>query len=160
MMENKIVGYIILGFSILLGIVIYMFNNALNKIVNVSCSHGPSCPMWGTIEVQTNISMGVMGFIILIGLYLILFADNDLNKPLNKKSPHKRKKGIYNNLNENEKLVLDKLFKSNGIIFQSSLVQKTGFTKVKITRVLDNLEKQDIIERRRRGMTNEVILKH
>ncbi len=160
MMENKIVGYIILGFSILLGIVIYMFNNALNKIVNVSCSHGPSCPMWGTIEVQTNISMGVMGFIILIGLYLILFADNDLNKPLNKKSPHKRKKGIYNNLNENEKLVLDKLFKSNGIIFQSSLVQKTGFTKVKITRVLDNLEKQDIIERRRHGMTNKVILKH
>jgi uncharacterized membrane protein len=159
-MENKIVGYIILGFSILLGIVIYMFNNALNKIVNVSCSHGPSCPMWGTIEVQTNISMGVMGFIILIGLYLILFADNDLNKPLNKKSPHKRKKGIYNNLNENEKLVLDKLFKSNGIIFQSNLVKKTGFTKVRITRILDKLENKGIIERRRHGMTNKVILKH
>ncbi len=160
MMENKIVGHIILGFSILLGIVIYMFNNALNKIVNVSCSHGPSCPMWGTIEVQTNISMGVMGFIILIGLYLILFADNDLNKPLNKKSPHKRKKGIYNNLNENEKLVLDKLFKSNGSIFQSNLVKKTGFTKVRITRILDKLENKGIIERRRHGMTNKVILKH
>jgi uncharacterized membrane protein len=159
-MENKIVGYIILSFSILLGIVIYMFNNALNKIVNVSCSHGPSCPMWGTIEVQTNISMGVMGFIILIGLYLILFADNDLNKPLNKKSPHKRKKGIYNNLNENEKLVLDKLFKSNGSIFQSNLVKKTGFTKVRITRILDKLENKGIIERRRHGMTNKVILKH
>lgn len=37
---------------------------------------------------------------------------------------------------------------------------KTGLTKVKVTRILDRLEGREIIERKRRGMTNVVILKH
>ena len=35
----------------------------------------------------------------------------------------------------------------------------TGFGKVKITRVIDRLEGKNLIERRRRGMTNVVVFK-
>ena len=44
-------------------------------------------------------------------------------------------------------------------MFQSELVEKTGHTKVKMTRILDKLEAKGLIERRRKGMTNLVFLK-
>ncbi len=62
-------------------------------------------------------------------------------------------------LSEEEKQVLEKIIDEQGTIFQSKLVEETGFTKVKVTRLLDRLEGQDLIERKRRGMTNVVILK-
>jgi uncharacterized membrane protein len=74
----------------------------------------------------------------------------------------KAKKIKYNipeNLSEEEKLIVNLLKESEGTIYQSELVDKTGFTKVKVTRILDRLEGKKIIERKRRGMTNIVILK-
>jgi uncharacterized membrane protein len=62
-------------------------------------------------------------------------------------------------LKDDEKLLIEKIKESQGTIFQSELVEKTGMTKVKITRILDKLEGKGIIERKRRGMTNVVILK-
>ena len=44
-------------------------------------------------------------------------------------------------------------------MFQSDIAEKTGFDKVKVTRVLDRLEGKQLIERKRRGMTNIVILR-
>ena len=58
-----------------------------------------------------------------------------------------------------EKQIFEKIIESEGTIFQSDLVDKTGFTKVKVTRILDKLEGKKLIERKRRGMTNVVILK-
>ena len=48
--------------------------------------------------------------------------------------------------------------KSNGTIFQSDLVEKSDFSKVKVSRILDKLEGRQLIERKRRGMTNVVVL--
>ena len=44
-------------------------------------------------------------------------------------------------------------------MYQSSLMKETGFSKVKTTRVLDRLETKKILERKRRGMTNLVVLR-
>ena len=62
-------------------------------------------------------------------------------------------------LNSEEKKVMETIIHAEGSIFQSELAEKTGFDKVKITRILDKLEGRQIIERKRRGMTNVVILK-
>ena len=136
-----------------------MFNNALKKIVEATCIHGTGCPMWGTIDIQTNISIGVMIFIILIGFYLVFLAD-EIKIPWLKprhKTLHKTRSD--KDLDEDEKKVINCVVESEGTIFQSDLVEKTKFSKVKITRVLDRLEGKGFIERRRRGMTNVVILK-
>jgi uncharacterized membrane protein len=45
-------------------------------------------------------------------------------------------------------------------LFQAELIEKTDFNKVKVSRILDKLEGKGLIERRRRGMTNLVLLKH
>ena len=47
---------------------------------------------------------------------------------------------------------------AGGAIFQADLVEKSGFSKVKVSRILDKLEGRGLIERKRRGMTNMVVI--
>ncbi|MBS3124728.1 MarR family transcriptional regulator [Candidatus Woesearchaeota archaeon] len=51
------------------------------------------------------------------------------------------------------------LVEAQGMMFQNELVEKTQLSKVKVTRILDKLEGKGLVERRRRGMTNVIILK-
>ena len=43
-------------------------------------------------------------------------------------------------------------------MFQADLVDVSGINKVKVSRILDKLEGYGVIERKRRGMQNIVIL--
>ena len=168
-MKNRAVGILIIGVALLMGFIIYSFNSALVDIVNTACSHGPSCPMWGTIEFQTNISLGIMAFVIVIGIYLIFFGKEEMLEVKVKKVKEQIKpksitkanyQKVMGELSGQEKLVLEKVIEAKGTIFQSELVDKTELGKVKVTRILDKLEGRNILERKRRGMTNVVILKH
>jgi len=47
----------------------------------------------------------------------------------------------------------------DGAILQGELVTKSGMDKVKVSRILDKLEMQGLVERRRHGMSNLVVLK-
>ena len=49
---------------------------------------------------------------------------------------------------------------SQGAVFQGELVEKMGYSKVKVSRILDKLEGQNLIERRRRGLANMVLIKY
>ena len=168
-MKNQAVGILIIGVALLMGFIIYSFNLALVNIVNTACSHGSACPMWGTIEFQTNISLGIMAFVVIIGLYLIFFGKEErvvvkVKKVKEQIQPKKITKENYrkimSDLSKDEGTVLERIIESKGTIFQSELVGKTGLSKVRVTRILDKLEGRDLLERKRRGMTNVVILKH
>lgn len=167
-MKNRVVGFLIIIIALLIGYIIYSFNQAMTSIVNASCSHGPSCPMWGTIEFQTNLSIGIMIFIIIIGLYLIFFGEEEkiitkiktFRQQIEpKKITKENYRKVISTLSGDEKKVLHRIIEAQGTIFQSELVDKTKFTKVKVTRILDRLEGKGLIERKRRGMTNVIILK-
>ena len=168
-MRNKIAGLIVLGIDLLMGVIIFIFNKALTEIVSTSCSHGPSCPMWGTINAQTKISVAIMIFVALIGLYLVFFGEETkiitkIKRVKEQLEPKKLTKENYEKimktLDADEKTVLGKVIESEGTLFQSSLIESTGLSKVKVTRILDRLEGKDLVERKRRGMTNVIILKH
>jgi uncharacterized membrane protein len=92
------------------------------------------------------------------GVYLFLTKTSPLES-LNIKET--KKKQIYDTskLTNEEKIIFDLLQKNDGSIYQSDIVKETRFSKVKTTRLLDKLEGKGIIERKRRGMTNIVILK-
>lgn len=167
-MKNRIVGILIICIAILIGFIIYSFNTAMTTIVSTSCSHGSDCPMWGTIKFQTNVSIAIMVFVIIIGLYLIFFGQEEIRitkiktikqqiEPKNITKENYQK--VMSDLSSDEKIVLGKVIEAKGTIFQSDLVENTKFTKVKITRILDRLEGRGLIERKRRGMTNVIILK-
>ena len=163
-MKNKNVGFLILGIAVLIFVVILIFNKGMTEIVNATCSHGPSCTMYTTIKTQTYFSLAIAGIVLIIGLFFIFSKENERIiikriKPEANLQPKKFNKQSLENRNEEEKKILNTLLENKGSIFQSELIEKTGFNKVKITRILDSLESQELIERKRRGMTNIVILK-
>ncbi len=171
-MKNKIVGILIIGIAILMGFIIFSFNNSLNKIATSSCSdvaNGFSCPIVQASNFQTKISFGVTIFLLFTGFYLIFFAKEEkvITKVIKIKEQIKPKeitienfKEIMKSFDNEEKNVFEKVIEAKGSILQSDLVNKTGLNKVKITRILDRLEGMGVVERKRRGMTNIVILKN
>lgn len=162
-MKNKSVGLLIIGIAIIIGLIVFLFNNALTTIVNTSCTHGTSCPMYGTIETQTYIAGALILVIIIIGL-IIMFNKEEkqiVTKIVKQKVIQEERKRQINlsKLDSEEKKIVQTIQESDGTIFQSELNEKSGFDKVKVTRILDRLEGKQIIQRMRRGMTNVVILK-
>ncbi|MBS3135852.1 MarR family transcriptional regulator [Candidatus Woesearchaeota archaeon] len=167
-MKNKIAGTIIIGIAILIGFIIFAFNNALTEITSLSCSEGPTCPMWKTIDAQTNISIGILVFVIGIGLYLIFFGKEEkvVTKVMKIKEQLKAEditkenyEKILSKLDDEDKKVLEMVIDAKGSLMQSDIVSKMSLSKVKVTRILDRLEGMMLIERKRRGMTNIVILR-
>jgi len=165
-MKNKQVGFLVMGIAIVIAIIVFLFNDAMTNIVNTSCSHGSSCIMYGQIKTQTYVSGAIIAVIFVIGLVFIFSKESE--KIIFKKmktikeaelKPKKFSKKSLDGLNSDEKKVMNNLLENNGSIFQSELVEKTGMNKVKVTRILDSLEARNLIERKRRGMTNIVILK-
>ena len=158
-MENKNVGFIILGIAILLVLVIFLFNKALTGIASSGCSMDKvSCPMYQGINQQTYLSFGIVGFLVIIGLVLIFTKPKE--KIIIKKIKERVKKLNLKDLDNDEKKAIDLLLKEGKAMFQSALMEKLEMGKVKTTRLLDKLEAKQLIERKRRGMNNLVILKH
>ncbi|MBS3142613.1 MarR family transcriptional regulator [Candidatus Woesearchaeota archaeon] len=62
-------------------------------------------------------------------------------------------------LSEEEKKILELLEQNEGSMYQSDIIRDTQHSKVYVTRLLDRLEGKHVIERKRRGMTNIVVLK-
>ncbi|MFH0831525.1 MAG: MarR family transcriptional regulator [archaeon] len=164
-MENRKVGYLIIGMAFVIGVVVFLFNNALKTIVMATCIHGTTCPMYGDIKTQTIISLVLIGAILIIGLVLIFNKEKERIivkiKKIKNEFAEKLKEDKEKNLkflNREEKAVYGILMKE-GSMFQADIVDKSGFSKVKVTRILDRLEGKQLIERKRRGMSNIVILK-
>lgn len=58
-----------------------------------------------------------------------------------------------------EKKVLNEIEKYGGSLTQSELTKTTGFSRVKIHRIIRNLEKKNLIMKQQYGMTNKIVLK-
>ena len=163
-MKNKNVGFLIVGIAIVIAIIVAIFNFGMRSIVEQSCTHGSECSMYGTIAIQTWISLAIAGLVAVIGLFLIFSKEEKeivvKKVKIKEKVPEKKIKVNYNNLDKDEKVIMKILEENEGTIFQSDLVEKTEFGKVKVTRILDRLEGRQLIERKRRGMTNVVVLKN
>ena len=164
-MENKKVGYLIIGMAVVVGAIVFLFNNSLKAIVASTCVHGPACSMYGNIRTQTIISLVLIGAIVMIGFVLIFSKEKEriiiktrrIKDEFAEKLKEKKEENLKL-LGKEEKTVYGILIKE-GSMFQADLVEKSGFDKVKVTRILDRLEGKQLIERKRRGMSNIVILR-
>ena len=61
-------------------------------------------------------------------------------------------------LDGDKRKVFSEIVEAGGEILQSELPVRTGFSKAKITRILDYLEMKGLIARKSYGMTNKVII--
>lgn len=161
-MENKYVGYILIGVSIMFIVVILLFNFALKEIIETSCGqvHGEICPMNKTVNTQTVISFLIVGFLLIVS-FIFIFSKPQKEVVVRTrflKNNSKLKKVDYSGLRSDEREVLN-LIKENQAIFQADLIEKTGMGKAKMSRIIDRLEGRGYVERKRRGLTNVVVLK-
>jgi uncharacterized membrane protein len=154
-MRNKEVGYLVIGTSVILFGIIWLFNSGVAGIINSSCDMGPTCSMYKTLNIQTWISILVASVVLIIGLVLVFSKEKE--KIIVRKE--KKKSVNLSGLDKVEREVVRLIQEENGAVFQSSLMEKLGIGKVGITRLLDKLEAKQIIERKRRGMNNIVVLK-
>lgn len=156
-MENRKVGWLIIGIGLAVAAIVMIFNLGLKKIVGETCPHGPTCTMYDTIAVQTWLSLSVVLIIIAIGI-IIMYSKPD-EKIVVRKVKDKKKKINMENLDRDERKVVELLVKENKAMFQADLMEKMEIGKVKMTRLLDKLESKQIVERKRRGMNNIVVLR-
>ena len=61
-------------------------------------------------------------------------------------------------LDGDKRKVFSEIVEAGGEILQSDLPTRTNFSRSKITRILDSLERKGLIIRKRYGMTNKVII--
>ncbi len=169
-MDNKKIGAVIIVLSLVLGVGLLLTFETINKAysaliaktVNETgscftpqgvCLHEEETKAQLPIIVLSIILIGLFGF----GVYLILKKEERVHEKAEHKSFEHKISTAH--LTEEEKKIIDKIKSAEGSIYQSKLVDET-MSKVKVTRILDKLEGKGLIERKRRGMTNIVILKY
>jgi uncharacterized membrane protein len=106
------------------------------------------------------IVIGFSSFVLGSSLVYLLLVDKN-NELRTKISLVKEKwdKLLVELSDSDEKVIVRIVIDDGGTIFQSQLVEKSGFSKSKVSLILDKLEARRILERKRRGMTNVVVLK-
>jgi uncharacterized membrane protein len=159
--ENKHVGWLIIGIGVVMAIVIFLFNNLLKDNLDLTCTHGSTCQMYSGLAVQTWISFAVVAVIIIIGIVIMLTKPTEriVVKTKTRTIKEKKKEIDLSKLDAREKDLVKLLQEENGAIFQAELMERLEVGKVGMTRLLDKLESKEIIERKRRGMNNIVVLK-
>jgi uncharacterized membrane protein len=151
-------GYALIAISIVLFFVMLSVTNELNSYLHESCNHplGEICPMNSELPVQSyagfSLDFAIGGF----GVFLVYKSRQGRRIESEKNHDFERK---LKELDGDEKKVFETIAGSDGVVFQSDIVEKTQFPKVKVTRILDRMEHKGLVERRRRGMSNIVLIK-
>ncbi len=123
-MENKHVGFLVIGIAVLLVIIVLLYQSALKEIVVVSCGaeHATVCPMNDNINQQTYLSLAIVGILIVIGFVLI--STKPKEKIIIKKVKERKKKIDLSKLDKNEKKIIDLLLKENKAMINATLKEK------------------------------------
>ena len=159
-MSYKLNGFALIVIAIVLAIHVASYTDEIIQLqlqLHKTCDLPASiCPA-RQVPPQSMIGYFIAGVIFVLGVYNLLY-DRRSKKVKVKESKDAEK--IVSSLSEEEKLVYSKIKESDGAAFQTELVEKSGLDKVKVTRILDKLEGKGLVERKRRGMSNVVVLKH
>ena len=104
--------------------------------------------------------IGFSSFILGSSLVYLMLVDKDKGAQTKISIVREKWKKLLGELSDpDEKVIVRIVVDEGGTIFQSQLVEKSGFSKSKVSLILDKLEARKILERKRRGMTNVVVLK-
>jgi uncharacterized membrane protein len=116
---------------------------------NFSSMCGCKLPIWVIIISISSFGMFTGSLIYYFLSFNIIKEKQNAKISINK---------ILNFLEENEKEILKLIIKNKGKITQSSITKELKLDKVKVSRIINTLEKKEIIKREKQGMTNLVKL--
>jgi uncharacterized membrane protein len=163
--ENKTAMGLIAIMLILFAVAIFFYNRTLNDLAAGSCSDtaGPACPHEKVVETQ-NIVIAVLILVIalIVGwIFLQMRKKPEPERGEKMAAPERKqtKKIDVSSLDSDEKKIIGILQEKGGSAFQSDVVKELGYSKVKVSRLLDRLEQKGMVERKRRGMANLVVIR-
>jgi hypothetical protein len=158
--DMKKVGVILVLLSIVLFVGLYFVMSLIISLrleLHKTCPLPPeSCPYKGSVPTELLAAFIIDAAVGIFGISLIITSYR--SQKIGLKENTKITENIKS-LQTDEKKVYDLLVNAEGFMFQNDLIEKMGYSKVKISRILDKLEMKSIVERRRRGMSNIVVLK-
>ncbi len=152
-MENKKLGILFVIISLVFFVFLIYFGN-----IFYSNQIGES------ILSVVHVAFGFFGFMLGLGFYLLLFNKTDerimkrLEDEKNKKIEDEKFEIILMALDDFEKKVLKAVKEQDGIT-QSTLRLRTNMSKAKLSYVLQELEKRNLIKRTPKGKTLEIYLR-
>ncbi len=97
--------------------------------------------------------------IILMVLIAIIYFATKKNKKIKNKKIKIKNDSIEKHLKEEEKLIVNILKQKKGECTQATLVTLTNMSKASLSRLLNELEKRNIIKKEQKGNKNLIILK-
>ncbi len=150
-----------IGIALVLVGIVFLFKTSLQEYIYTTCPllHNTDvyeCPATRTLNQQAYLAYFLVSVIAMIGIVLATIKPEQ--KIIIRKVKEKKAEINTKDLSNEEKQILQILVKEK-TMFQAELIEKTQMNKAKITRILDRLDNKGIIERKRRGLTNIVVLK-
>ncbi len=160
-MQIKHLGIIMICIALVLVGIVFLFKSSLEQYLYTTCpllhdTGATECPATKTLNQQAYLAYFLVSVIAMIGIVLATIKPEQ--KIIIRKLKDKKIEISTKNLSREEKQIFNILIKEK-TMFQADLIEKTQMNKAKITRILDKLENKSLIERKRRGLTNIVVLK-
>ncbi len=154
-------AYVIIILSLIIISVLYLLTSEVSKLSSLLHKDCPLpaglCIFERSLPIESAVGFFAALALLLLGFNIEYHARRAINSGI--KQNEKLKKAAAG-LAGDKKLVFEAIAAEDGFAFQNELAAKLGMSKVRITRALDRLEGKGLIERKRRGITNAVILKH
>ncbi len=164
-MENKILGTILIILSLVFLLFIYYFNMSLSTEFNeLGCNVNEKCMKIGNNISMINVAFGFFGFMFGLGFYILIFNKSEkailkkLEENENKKTNEEKFNLISMALDPYEKKVIKAIKEQDGIT-QNTLRLRTDMSKAKLSYVLQELEKRNLIKRVEKGRTLQIFLR-
>ena len=164
-MENKKLGIILVILSLVVGGILFYYNlQLISQSEEEGCFSGSDCKIIEKNLSMSHLAVGIFSFIFALGVYLLLFNKTDekifsrLEDEKNKKVRDEKFGYILKALDPFEQKVIKAIKEQSGIT-QSTLRLRLDMSKAKLSYVLQELERRNLIKRTQKGKTLAIYLK-
>ena len=178
MIRHKHLGFILIGISITFLVAIIIFKVQIDNLTDaIMIATGGTCIKEGECiheqsEIPVFVGIAIVFLTLALGIYLLVFdksqkyAENIQHELVSTLKETKKKQDKDENfefllkaLNDDEKKVMRSVKEQDGIE-QSTLRIRTSLSKTKLSVVLTELEKKDLIKKVPEGKKNKIYLKN
>ncbi len=163
-MENKKLGFVILSISVLASVLAFGFMGVLGRqTASFQCYPTSECQRVESLLGLSHIAVGLVSFIGALGIYLLFFSTSEeaILRRLEEEKSMKIEQGkfelILKAMDDNEKKVLRAIKEQEGIT-QSTLKFRTDLSKSKVSQILTDFERKNLVKRETKGKTYSVYL--
>lgn len=163
-MDNKRPGLIIIGISILSGILLLAFNSRITQLQTDSCACANTCDATHEPSFLAHSGIAIVVATLTLGSYLLFFEKpyktliKRLRQDVSLKSREERFSLILLGLNEGERKVLGAVKNLDGIT-QHTLGIRTDMHKSRLSIIVGTLEEKGLIKKEKKGKTNKLFLR-